>query len=76
MDEDIERFKMLSKSMTDTIVQAYINRFPKPTMSDFNIIIASLSEALYIFISSLPKELRSQFYLNIVRTYLECEINE
>jgi len=71
MDEDLERFKALTKAISETTIRAYSQRFPNPGPFEVNVIISSISATLVSFLMTLNPVDRNKVTINLINTLLE-----
>ena len=65
-DEELETHKTIVTQIGETIIHAYQERFPDPTIKDVNVIVHSLSATLLSFLMNLDSDIRQKFIDNII----------
>lgn len=59
-DEDIARMTALSETMSQTVIDAFINRFKTPTQENMMIIISALNRSIIFFLDHVVEEDRKR----------------
>jgi hypothetical protein len=60
-EEDLLRMQSLANNLSDTIVKAFVKRFPQNTYENSAIIINSLHNSLIYFLDHMDKETRCTY---------------
>lgn len=75
-DEDLERFRALTKAIAETTIQAYKQRFPAPDRFEVNVIISSTTATLASFLMTLNPLDKYIAIAKIIDTLLEIRDHE
>jgi hypothetical protein len=59
-DEDIARMTALSETMSQTVIDAFTNRFKTPTQENMMIIISALNRSMIFFLDHVVEEDRKR----------------